>query len=121
MSNKPKIYANCDAGCKWEVPHKDEVNIKSTSYKVTLLASAWSDGVYTWENEAITATCPIELLPQSNIAEAQLKALQKANIIGGAQIGTDANAGTTGSIQLIAKGSIPSVDIPVTFIVRGDL
>lgn len=121
MSNKPKIYANCDAGCRWEVPHKDEVNVKSTSYNVTLLASAWSGGVYTWENEAVTATCPIELLPQSGITETQLKALQKANIIGGTQIGTDANAGTTGSIQLVAKGTVPTVNIPITLIVRGDL
>lgn len=25
MSNKPKIYAHCLAGCKWEVPHKSDV------------------------------------------------------------------------------------------------
>jgi hypothetical protein len=25
MSDKPKIYGRCDAGCKWEVPHKDEI------------------------------------------------------------------------------------------------
>lgn len=24
MSNKPKIWANCDAGCKWETVHKDD-------------------------------------------------------------------------------------------------
>lgn len=121
MSSKPKIYAHCDAGCKWEVPHKDEVNVKSTSHDVTLLSTAWSNGVYTWECEDITATCPIELLPQSSITVAQLKALQKVNIIGGVQIGTDEETGTAGSIQLVAKGTVPTVDIPVTFIVRGDL
>lgn len=121
MSNKPKIYGYCDAGCKWEVPHKDEVNVKSTSYDVTLLASAWSNGIYTWEHKDITATCPIELLPQSGITSDQLKALQKANIVGGTQTGTDADSGTTGSIQLVAKGTEPAVDIPVKFIVRGDL
>lgn len=119
MSDRPKIYGYCDAGCRWEVPHKDEVNLKSTSYDVTLLATAWSDGVYTWEHEGITNTCPIELLPQSNITAEQLKALQKANIVGGTQIGT--SAGKTGSIQLVAKGTVPAIDIPVTFIVRGDL
>ena len=121
MSNKPKIFGYCDAGCKWEVPHKDEVNVKSTSYDVTLLASAWSNGIYTWEHEDITATCPIELLPQSGITSDQLKALQKANIVGDTQIGTDADSGTVGSIQLVAKGTVPAVDIPVKFIVRGDL
>ena len=27
MSDKPKIYGFCDAGCKWEVPHKEELNL----------------------------------------------------------------------------------------------
>lgn len=121
MSDRPKIYGYCDAGCRWQVPHKDEVYVKATSHDVTLFATAWSNGVYTWTHEDITATCPIELLPHSGITDVQLKALQKANIIGGKQIGTDDDTGTTGSIQLVAKGTVPTIDIPVTFIVRGDL
>ena len=30
MSNKPKIHAFCDAGCKWEVPHKDDFDRSAT-------------------------------------------------------------------------------------------
>lgn len=26
MSDKPRVYGFCNAGCKWEVPHKDELN-----------------------------------------------------------------------------------------------
>lgn len=121
MSDLPKIFGFCNAGCKWRVPHYSEINVKSKTYDATLYASSWSNGVYTWNNDEITATCPIELLPQVGITDKQLEALQKANIIGGTQIGTDTNAGTTGSVQLIAKGTQPTVDIPVIFIIRGDL
>ena len=119
--SKPRVYGFCEAGCKWRVPHYDEINAKSIKKDVTLSSSSWSSRIYTWEDEDITDTCPIEIIPQTSITDAQLKALQKANIIGGTQIGADATSGTTGSIQLVAKGTVPTIDIPVTFIIRGDL
>lgn len=121
MSDKPKIYGYCDAGCKWEVPHKDEVNVKSKRYDVTLLASNWENSVYIWECDAITATCPIELLPHTDCSFEEVQALQKANILGGYQFGADDETGETGFIELVALGTVPTIDIPVTFIVRGDL
>lgn len=31
MNDLPKVYGHCDAGCRWEVPHKEELNlIRST-------------------------------------------------------------------------------------------
>lgn len=111
--SRPKIFVYCEAGCPWEAPHKDEVFKKSIIRDVILSASAWSGGIYTWEYEAITSACSVEFIPQSGITSAQLKALQKANIIIGEQ--------TEGSIQLVAFGTVPAIDIPVEFIVRRNM
>lgn len=121
MSDRPKIYGYCDAGCKWEVPHKDEVNVKSKRYDVTLLASEWSGNSYRWLCDDITNTCPVELLPSPECTLAQVKALQKANIVGERQFGGDDEAGDPAFLQFMALGAVPAIDIPVIFIVRGDL
>ena len=95
----------------------DETIEKFTSVKVntTLAASGWSSGVYTISNENITVTCVVELLPRENngITQEQFEALAAAMIIGGTQ--------AAGSIQLVALGDVPTIDIPITLIVRGDL
>lgn len=75
-------------------------------------ASAWEDGVYVWSNENITTADQIvELTPRQNITVEQLNALQYANIVGISQ--------SVGSITLKAYGEVPTIDIPVTFIIRG--
>ena len=87
---------------------------KSTAVNDTLLATKWLNGVYTWSNSNIkTATQLIELLPSQSITEEQLIALQLANIVGTTQ--------AVGSITFKAYGEVPSIDIPVVFIVRGDI
>ena len=88
---------------------------KSTKVNTTLTASGWASGKYTISNAAITATCPIELLPRENngVTSAQMEALVGAMIAGGVQ--------AAGSIQLVAHGDVPTVDIPVTLIIRRDL
>lgn len=86
---------------------------KSVSETVTLISSSWSDGKYTYSNAAITTTNPIEMIPNKDITSDQLKALQKANIIGGTQ--------KAGSIELVAMGTVPTISIPVDFIIRRDL
>ena len=90
-------------------------NLKSTKVNMILTASSWSSGQYTIANDNITATCPIELLPRENggITKDQLEALSSALIIGGTQ--------AIGSIVLKALGDVPSIDIPITLIIRGDL
>lgn len=86
---------------------------KSTTEITTLLASGWSGRNYVYTNANITATSVVELLPATNITFTQLEILQGANIIGGSQ--------TTGGITLKAMGDTPTIDIPVQFIIRGDI
>lgn len=91
---------------------------KSTSTKVniTLSASGWNIAKkYTLNNASITATSAVELLPRENngITQSQMEALSGAMIVGGTQ--------TEGSIQLVALGYVPTIDIPVTIIIRRDL
>ena len=91
-----------------------EISILATA---TLSAASWSGSdapySYTYNNSNIKASSPVELLPGASITAVQLEALQGANIIGGSQI--------AGSVTLLAYGDKPSTDIPVQFIIRGDL
>ena len=89
---------------------------KSTKVNTTLSASGWSTAKkYTLSNSNITATSAVELLPRENngITQAQMEALSGAMIVGGTQ--------AAGSIQLVALGDKPTIDIPVTIIIRRDL
>lgn len=89
---------------------------KSTKVNTTLSASSWTTAKkYTLSNSNITATSAVELLPRENngITQAQMEALSGAMIVGGTQ--------AAGSIQLVALGDVPTIDIPVTIIVRRDL
>lgn len=88
----------------------------STKVNTTLSASGWSTAKkYTVNNANITATSAVELLPRENngITQAQMEALSGAMIVGGTQ--------AAGSIQLVALGDKPTIDIPVTLIIRRDL
>lgn len=86
---------------------------KTTMVEHTLSASGWNSKVYIWSNANIVSTTQIvELLPSQSITATQLEALQAANIVGTAQ--------AVGRITLTAYGATPTIDIPVTFIVRGD-
>ena len=88
----------------------------STKVNTTLSASGWSTAKkYTLSNSNITATSAVELLPRENngITQAQMEALSGAMIVGGTQ--------AAGSIQLVALGDAPTIDIPVTLIIRRDL
>lgn len=88
---------------------------KSVKFDTTLLAASWSAGAYTLSHEAITATSVVELLPRENGGATleQVRALAAAMVVGGAQ--------ATGSITLTAQADVPTVDVPVTIIVREDL
>lgn len=81
----------------------------------TLLAQNWSgSGIYTWANVNITsANQIIELLPSETITLEQLEVLQGANIVGTAQ--------EIGNVTFTAYGGVPTIDIPVVFIIRGDV
>lgn len=99
-------------GYTWEVYSAG----RSTKVNTTLSASGWSTAKkYTLSNSNITPTSAVELLPRENngITQAQMEALSGAMIVGGTQ--------AAGSIQLVALGDVPTVDIPVTIIIRRDL
>lgn len=79
-----------------------------TAVAYTVVASGWTDGVYSLENAYPVATYDLEIaLNGDSITSDQITAWNKAQIIGSAT----AN-------KLIAKGTVPTVDIPVTMLVR---
>lgn len=99
-------------GYTWEVYSAG----RSSKVNLTLYASSWTTAKkYTVSNANITATSAVELLPRENngITQAQMEALSGAMIVGGTQ--------AAGSIQLVALGYVPAIDIPVTIIIRRDL
>ena len=107
-----KCVAATGTGYTWEVYSAG----RSTKVNLTLNASSWStEKKYTVSNANITATSAVELLPRENngITQAQMEALSGAMIVGGTQ--------AAGSIQLVALGDKPTIDIPVTLIIRRDL
>lgn len=84
----------------------------STTVTATLAASSWSGGNYTLSVTGVTATSNQEILPATSITAEQLKALQGANIQDGGQ--------SAGKIILKAFGTVPTINIPIRVIVRGD-
>ena len=85
---------------------------KSNVVNITLAASGWADNVYIVTMDGVTATSNQEVLPAVNITAEQLDALQAANIQDGGQ--------TAGNITLKAYGEVPTIDIPIRVIKRGD-
>jgi len=91
---------------------KDNTATKSVELAKTLLAATWASGEYVLAVAGVTATSNQELLPTTDITAGQLSVLQSANIIGTAQ--------ATDSITIKAMGLVPTVDLPIRVIVRGD-
>ena len=77
------------------------------------LAGTTAPFTYTLTVTGVTATNVIEILPSSSATVAQITAMASALIAGGTQ--------TTNSITLNAYGTKPSVDLPITIIIRGDI
>jgi len=86
---------------------------KSALVTATLSASGWSGTAYTLAVAGVTANSAVEILPGLGITQDQLEALQAANVQDGGQ--------SAGSISLKAFGDVPTIDLPVRIIVRGDL
>ena len=89
-----------------------QAKIKTTAKQITLTAASWSSGSYTIRDTLITASSNQEIIPAIGITADQLKALQKAMIVDNGQ--------TTGSMTLKALGTVPTIDVPVRVIYRGD-
>ena len=85
---------------------------KASIVTATLAANGWSNGAYILTVSGVTATSNQELLPAVDITAEQLEALQAANIQDGGQ--------AAGNITLKAYGDVPTIDIPIRVIKRGD-
>lgn len=83
-----------------------------TAVSLTILSSAWGETV-TIEDEAITATKNVVMIPGSTITKEQLNALQKANC-------QDCGVQGAGSVTFKVFGTIPTIDIPVKLIIGGN-
>ena len=87
----------------------------STITSINLISSNWNENadlpVYRINNNYITTDTIQEVIPDNSIKLSQLKAFQKANIIGGEQ--------GDGWCEIICFGTKPTEDIPITLIIRG--
>lgn len=92
---------------------------KSALATATLSKNNWSNNSYTLTATdvaalaAVTAATAWEILPGLSATNAEIEALQAANLLDGGQ--------SAGSITLRAKDGAPSIDVPIRIIIRGDL
>lgn len=107
----PQTYSNVNCYASGGYLYSGGQKQYTTTASATLSASSWSSGAYTYSNTAITADSIIEIIPATSITAAQLEAFQLANVVGTAQ--------AAGSVTMKAFGTIPTVNIPVVFIIRG--
>lgn len=97
--------SNSNYDTKW-------VTLTSTT-TATLSAANWSSGIYTLTVNGVTATSFQEILPSESITTTQLEAYQGANI--------QAYGQSVNTIKLKAFGDVPTVDIPILVVLRGDI
>ena len=76
-----------------------------------LTTSGWTNNIYRFSNNYITTNTIQEILPRSTCTLDELKAYQKANFIGGSQ--------GDGWCEIICFGTKPTINIPITLIIRG--
>lgn len=92
---------------------------KSALATATLDKDNWSSDAYTLTGaevaalSAITAMSAWEILPGLSATDAEIDALQDANLLDGGQ--------SAGSITIRAKNGAPTIDVPIRIIIRGDL
>ena len=89
---------------------------KSVSSNYTILASGWSGSSapysFTLSVAQVTTSNNVELTVPPSITVDQVEAYQSAAIVAGTQ--------ANGSITLKAYGEKPTIDLPITIIIRGD-
>lgn len=92
---------------------------KSAIATFVLNKNNWSAGNYTITAAnvpvlaAVTTETMVEILPGLTITDAELEALQGANIQDAGQ--------SAGSITIKARAGAPTIDIPIRIVIRGDL
>lgn len=87
-------------------------NMKSTTISTTLYAETWNNGTYTITSELITSTSNQEIIPAIGITAEQYKAMGAAMIVDDGQ--------SAGSLTLKALGTVPTINLPIRIIFRGD-
>ena len=87
-------------------------DMKSTTVSITLHAETWNNGAYTITNDLITSTSNQEIVTAVGITAEQYNALSAALIVDGGQ--------SAGSLTLKALGTVPTIDIPIRIIYRGE-
>lgn len=90
---------------------KDGRSVAKT-VETTLVATSWREGSYRLNLSEITATSNQDILPSINITAMELEALQNANLVDGGQ--------GAGYLDIRAFGEVPSIDIPIRVLLRGD-
>ena len=92
---------------------------KSVLATAVLNRNNWSNNAYTLNGSAVAALSAVtaqtawEILPGLSATDAQIEALQSANLLDGGQ--------AAGSITIRAKNGAPTIDLPIRIILRGDL
>ena len=87
-------------------------DMKSTTVSTTLYAETWNAGTYTITNDLITSTSNQEIVTAVGITAEQYRALSAAMIVDGGQ--------SAGSLTLKALGTVPTINIPIRIIYRGE-
>lgn len=111
VSADGKIYICTDDTALETLKKELKDSFKSVLVETTI--STWAETM-TFSNSAITATSPVEMIPGKNITAEQLEALQAANAV------DDGNQ-AAGKASFKLMGEVPSIAIPVRFIIRRDL
>ena len=86
--------------------------MSTTKKNLTLTSSGWSNGTYTISDSLITASSYQEIIPSESITSDQMKALQKATLVQVSQ--------SSGTIKIKAFGTVPTINIPIIVIFRGE-
>ena len=86
--------------------------LDSVTIDYTLTASGWVNGQYTVSDTRITATSNQEFLPGLGWTQAQRTAWMEALIFDGGQI--------AGAAYLVATGTVPTINLPIRIIFRGN-
>ena len=101
-----------------ERPRTRWAEINSKIQNVTLSSSSWSGSEapfsYTVSNSNVTNTSKVvEIMPANGATNEQLQAYLSAGLCGGAT--------GTNTITIKAFGEKPSINIPITIVVRGEI
>lgn len=84
---------------------------KPVDIAVSVLAASWAAGLYTISNAAITADNAVIFTPAAAATDAELGAIQAANIQRWSQ--------SAGQIVVKARGTVPTINVPLAMTIWG--